>query len=185
VHINGKRYFVDGYYKDPITNQETVLEYLGCYWHGCPKCYSKNDAEDEVFEETRKNNNSMECDPRTKHSFYQRYKLYQKRHQDLEAAGYRVIEIWEHEFSQQKRDNPELIQFCSTRTITPHLDPREAFFGGRTNATTLYYKVQDNETIQYQDVTSLYPTVLKYDVFPVGHPKVITKDFNHRLFWSG
>lgn len=30
------------------------------------------------------------------------------------------------------------------------------------------------EEIRYVDVTSLYPTVNKYDVYPVGHTTVLT-----------
>ena len=41
----------------------------------------------------------------------------------------------------------------------------------------LYSKVQGEEKIQYIDFTSLYPTVNKYDKYPVGHPTVIYHDF--------
>lgn len=53
--------------------------------------------------------------------------------------------------------------------VTP-LDPREAFFGGRTNAIKLHHKVQGDEEIHYKDMISLYPCAnLKYP-YPVGHP---------------
>lgn len=36
--------------------------------------------------------------------------------------------------------------------MIPHLDPRDIFFGGRTNALCLHYKIQEeDETIQYDD----------------------------------
>ncbi|XP_052760046.1 uncharacterized protein LOC128202914 [Mya arenaria] len=59
------------------------------------------------------------------------------------------------------------------------LDPRESFFGGRTNASQLYYKTEDNENIKYIDFTSLYPWVNKYCHYPVGHPDIITSDFKN------
>lgn len=36
---------------------------------------------------------------------------------------------------------------------------RDSFFGGRTNATQLYYDVKEDEKIQYVDFCSLYPSV--------------------------
>jgi hypothetical protein len=47
---------------------------------------------------------------------------------------------------------------------------RDALYGGRIEAMRLYYKVRENETIQYVDVMSLYPYICKYFKFPLGHP---------------
>lgn len=58
-------------------------------------------------------------------------------------------------------------QFVSTLDLQDRLDPRESFFGGRTNAIKLHYKVQEDETIQYYDFTSLYPWTNKYCRYPV------------------
>lgn len=33
-------YKVDGYYEHK--GQRNVLEFHGCFWHGCPKCYSQS-----------------------------------------------------------------------------------------------------------------------------------------------
>ena len=56
-------------------------------------------------------------------------------------------------------------------------DPRESFFGGRTNASQLYYQTSEQEKIKYVNFKSLCPWVNKYWRYPVGHPTVITKDF--------
>ena len=50
------------------------------------------------------------------------------------------------------------------------------FFGGRTGAASLYYKVDRSkgEEIRYVDVTSEYPWTNKYETYPVGHPTIIT-----------
>jgi hypothetical protein len=59
--------------------------------------------------------------------------------------------------------------------LKPPLNPRDALSGGRTNAIALYYKgVSD-----YVDFTSLYPYVQKYGIFPIGHPQVITENFEN------
>ena len=52
------------------------------------------------------------------------------------------------------------------------LNPRNAFFGGRTGNTAKVYDVQDNEKIKYIDVCSLYPYICKRDKYPVGDSKV-------------
>jgi len=36
----------------------------------------------------------------------------------------------------------------------------------------LLYKINENESIQYCDVMSLYPYICKYYQFPIGHPVI-------------
>ena len=52
------------------------------------------------------------------------------------------------------------------------LKPREAFYGGRTNTTKLFWECKNGEQINYVDFYSLYPYVCKYAHFPIGHPAV-------------
>ena len=177
VYVQGHTYSLDGYYKDQTTQQEVAFDFLGCYWHSCPKCYGKH-LEDEIFDDEREGHHStMNHDPCIHHSINQRYKLYLKRHHDLQAAGFKGVEMWEHEFQYRKTQDAALKQFCASQEVVSRLDPQDAFFGGRTNAACLYHQVQGQEKIHYQDVTRLYPIVLKYDIFPVGHSKIITSDF--------
>eukprot|EP00732_Lithocolla_globosa_P000836 Lithocolla_globosa_v1_NODE_324_length_4471_cov_1015.959466.p1 type:complete len:441 gc:universal NODE_324_length_4471_cov_1015.959466:2576-1254(-) len=56
---------------------------------------------------------------------------------------------------------------------------KSAMFGGRTETFSLKHVVKDDEKIKYADITSLYPTVMFYDKYPVGHPERITKDFGN------
>lgn len=39
------------------------------------------------------------------------------------------------------------------------------------------FQVANGEKIRYIDVLSLYPYICKYGRFPVGHPKIITENF--------
>ena len=57
------------------------------------------------------------------------------------------------------------------------LNPRDAYFGGRTNAIKLYYEVDEMERIHYIDITSMYPSVMSHpDNFdPVGPPTILKK----------
>jgi hypothetical protein len=58
-----------------------------------------------------------------------------------------------------------------------YCNSREALHGGRTNNLKFGYKVRRNEKILYYDFTSLYPYVLANRQFPLGHPEVITYEF--------
>lgn len=76
-----KTLIVDGY--DPHTN--TVYQYHGCFWHGCPKCFDpkginviskiKNKT---LYEKTLQNNKT------------------------IVDSGYKLVFIWEHEFTTKK-----------------------------------------------------------------------------------
>jgi len=60
-------------------------------------------------------------------------------------------------------------------TLLP-LEPRDAFYGGRTEAFTLYKEATDDEKIKYYDVTSLYLFINKIGKVPLGHPAIITEN---------
>ena len=79
--------------------------------------------------------------------------------------------------------NESLKCFLTTIEITSPLNPRDAFFGGRVNAVTLYSNTSDEEQIRYNGVMNLYPWVNKYSEYPIGHPEIIThpqdQDISH------
>jgi hypothetical protein len=89
-----------------------------------------------------------------------------------------LIEIWECEWDAWVKSNDNLKQFIKNeKDIRPDFNPRDALFGGRTNASVLYYKVKNDEKIKYVDFTSVYPSVMKIKTFPIGFPKIITENF--------
>ena len=81
--------------------------------------------------------------------------------------------LWECEWEQQKKADPRVAEFVKTLPVIKPMNPRDAFFGGRTNASYLYYKVRVGEEIRYVDYTSLYPWVNKNGMYPIGHPEFI------------
>jgi len=89
----------------------------------------------------------------------------------LRECNYTVIEKWGCEFAREKKTDPELMSFLETFELIEPLELRDAFFGGRTGATTLYAKAGENEDIDYVDFTSPYPWVNKYRTYPVGFPQ--------------
>ena len=64
----------------------------------------------------------------------------------------------------RQKDGTQLKSFLQDLEMVPPLEPREAFYEGRTGAATLYAKAE--EDIKYSDVTSLYSFVNKYKEYP-------------------
>jgi hypothetical protein len=75
-----------------------------------------------------------------------------EREQFLKDQGFNVVSIWEHEYDARLRREPEFRQFCKETVVLEPMNPRAAFYGGRTNATKLYHKVSGGEEIHYKDV---------------------------------
>ena len=57
------------------------------------------------------------------------------------------------------------------------IDIRDLYFKGCTNGIQLYKMIDDKERIGYVDFCSLYPDVLKYQHYPIGHPTRIVDNF--------
>ncbi|XP_046382273.1 uncharacterized protein LOC124153218 [Ischnura elegans] len=94
----------------------------------------------------------------------------------LIAGGYKLIEKWECEFKRELERDIALSNFVRLHPARKEkpLDPRDAFYGGRTNALRLYHKARENEgeQIKYLDICSLYPFVNKYRPYPIRHPTI-------------
>ncbi|CAC5423114.1 unnamed protein product [Mytilus coruscus] len=66
--------------------------------------------------------------------------------------------------------------FVENLCLKDPLEPQDAFYGGRTEAFTMY-KETEGDTIDNYDVTSLYLFINKTGKIPLGHPKIITENF--------
>ena len=162
IRTANKIYFVDGY--DSVTR--TVYEFHGCLYHGCPKCYPVRDIKhyaspDRTFEEL--------------------YQATLAKRMALLRAGFKVLEIWQCEWDDQLKKNAEVQRFLNSFDLVPPLQPRDSFFGGRTEAVALHAVVGEGEEIRYCDITSLYPYVNKNGCYPVGHPQIITQPIDQSI----
>lgn len=150
---------VDGYYEEIIdgTIIRHVLQFHGCYWHGCPRCYTVN---------RNRGINVDTMDARLEHTQFITAKIV--------SAGYSLTEMWECDYDRILASREDMRIFLENHPVVSRkpLNPRDAFYGGRTENMVSLYDVKGNEKIHYVDVCSLYPYICKTGKFPVGHPKV-------------
>ena len=114
--IGDKTYKVDGFCEE--TN--TVYEFYGCFWHGCPNCYKPNII-----------NSKSQRDMGTLND-----QTIGKR-DTIKNAGYNHVSTYECQLPKNKDFQKFAKNF--TQEIVEPLNPCHAFYGGRTNATKLLY----------------------------------------------
>lgn len=158
----GREHKIAGLKVDGFDGQR-IYEFQGCYYHGCLKCFPYK-REDPLKE-----------DPSD--SLHHRYERTKNKIQKLSETRYEIVEMWECEFLKIKREHN--LTYLNTLPILNSLplEPRNAFFGGRTGNAKTYHKCEEEgESIQYVDVCSLYPYVCKRGHYPLGHPTVHVGD---------
>ena len=162
--FNGGEVRIRGMLVDGVdTERRVVYEYHGCFYHGCLSC----------FPHQRFTTTSRRRGDRT---FQECFEATEAKKQRLEADDWVVEVMWECQWLKCLKEAQGTLETWLTRwkPMTP-LEPRDAFFGGRTNAVKLHHECAEGEKILYQDVTSLYPWVNKYALYPTGHPSIITQ----------
>lgn len=167
--------YVDGYDED----SSTIFEFLGCFFHGCLKCFTDRSA--NHFDGDTMQEKYMKLQDRINYFEHMKNNINPQLTWTL---------MWECEFKQMVKSNEQLNMFHKERRMywdkiesLGHLDLRDAYFGGRTNNIRFHCIITDkeNECIKYQDFTSLYPSVLFRHPYPVGHPKVINSGFDYTI----
>ena len=66
----------------------------------------------------------------------------------LKKRGFEVEQKWECELEKELEEDEEMKQFFEQYEIIDPLQPRDAFYGGRTNATKLFHECQGNQKIK-------------------------------------
>ena len=76
--------------------------------------------------------------------------------QTLQQMGYKVVQIWEYQWKEQKKASKKIQDFIKEINLVPQFNPRDTIFGGRTGVVLLYYKANTDkgEQIRYIDITS-------------------------------
>lgn len=155
------KYRVDGY----VPSQKLVVEFNGCFWHGCSKCIK----------------NMQTIQPVRGVTYETLLDATNQRQNELEDAGYCVEVMWECDWIKLKSECLEINNITKEIFIKSRLSPRDAFKGGRTEAARMYWNIDscpNGVGVGYVDFTSLYPWTNLKCKYPVGHPKIITSNFD-------
>ena len=150
--LNGLEFRV-GKYKVDGKCGNTVYEFNGCkslsfslsvhlllfllgFWHGCRKCFPDGDL---ISGGCYKSMNEKLQD------------TYEKE-EELKRAGFDVVTMWECDLKQMLASDQEMKEFFDNCAIPTPLNPRDAFYGGRTGPTTLHRKAEEGERIDHVDI---------------------------------
>ena len=66
----------------------------------------------------------------------------------LKDQGFKVIEKWECDLVKEMEHDEDMRRYFEEYEIVDPLQPRDAFYGGRTNAAKLLHECQDDEEIR-------------------------------------
>lgn len=168
------RVFADGF--EPST--KTVIEFLGCVFHGCPSCFPDRTS---LHPLTRKTPEGMYQKWQQKTAYYEHIKSCLIPELTIESE-------WECEFSRRMASNRPLrsryerrLQYYRRLDQVGPCDLRESYCGGRTENFRFMKKCTSDEVIELVDFNSLYPAVLAKYPYPIGHPEVISGNFERYI----
>ena len=124
-----------------IATQNTAYEFHGCLFHGCRRCHK--DRKKMAF-----SSGSYTMEALCQQT--------EDKCQTLRQMGYKVVQIWECQWKEQKKASKKIQDFIKEINLVPQFNPRDAIFGGRTGVVLLYYKANTDkgEQIRYIDITS-------------------------------
>ena len=66
----------------------------------------------------------------------------------LENQGFEVKQKWECELAKELEQDEDMAAYFEEYELMDPLEPRDAFYGGRTNAAKLFHECQDDEEIR-------------------------------------
>jgi hypothetical protein len=111
---------------------------------------------------------------------------YEERKQDIETVM-PVEVVWECQVEREQSRNAIMRQFFKDCADTGPLQPRDAYFGGRTGPYSLKCDLEEQgRTATHQilnlDIVSLYPYINYVTEYPVGHGEL--QNFNTKVVWA-
>ena len=66
----------------------------------------------------------------------------------LKGKGFHVVEMWECELMKELEHDEDMRRYFEEHQLVDPLQPRDAFYGGRTNAAKLLHECQEGEEIR-------------------------------------
>ena len=159
IALGNAFYKVDGFH--PQSN--TVFEFAGCFYHGCPNC-TRPDARFPL-------NNLTFRDLNVKFANTIGY---------LKNRGFEVHVMWECEWKKMRQEMEIAVLLKEIHEYIPDdspINPQDALYGGRTGAASIYFPARGESSKTHKvsgyDFVSLYPAVNAEEEYPVGHPRVV------------
>lgn len=150
--------------------RDLCIEVNGCAWHG-HHCLFEDD----------------EMCPNGKTALANREEYDARRKKIEETMDFELV--WECEIDEQLRRDEEMRKFFEKCHETGPLNPKDAYFGGRTGPLSLKcdltdgaFDVDDYE-ISNLDIISLYPEQNFWTEYPIGHPSQILEK-NTEVEWT-
>ncbi len=68
----------------------------------------------------------------------------------LKEQNFRIVEMWECDLKKELEENEEMRCYFAEYDLVDPLQPRDAFFGGRTNAAKLFHQCEGEEKIRLE-----------------------------------
>ena len=130
-----RNYLLDGYHEET----HTAFEVHDCFWHGCPRCYTRDTV-----------------NPVNSKTIQELHHCTVAKVEYLKRKGYNVVEVWECDVNRELKQNEEMKHNFDHYHMVDPLNPRDALYGGRTNAAKLYHCCQGDEQI-YQPLPPRQP----------------------------
>ena len=66
----------------------------------------------------------------------------------LKDKGFNVIEMWECDLKKEMDRDEDMKRYFEEHELVDPLQPRDAFYGGRTNAAKLFHQCEEDEEIR-------------------------------------
>ena len=143
---------------DGLDDEGTVYQFHGCFWHSCPRCFPNQEAEHPVKKGVTHRENHAQTIA-FEHA--------------VRSSGHTLHVQWECDFRAEMTSHH--LRLMRLLSAYDPIKPRDAFYGGRTEAIGLHREAapEKGEQLKYVDFNSLYPFINKYARYPVKHPVVV------------
>lgn len=128
---------LDGFVDRGAGRRPLALEFYGCAWHGCPECF--------------KDRKRICANGKTAEMNYEgtiEREQVIKRSMDLHA-------VWECKVHEQLKTDKQMKDFFSNTESYGPIDPRDAYFGGRTGPLRMVCDLEgrlDELAMSYLDI---------------------------------
>ena len=98
-------YLLDGYHEET----HTTFEVHGCFWHGCPRCYTRDTV-----------------NPVNGKTMQELHHCTVAKIDYLKRKGYNVVEVWECDVNRELKQNEEMKHYFEHYHMVNPLNPRHA-----------------------------------------------------------